>query len=114
MSDNTPTYPVASIPGDGIGKDVIASTQAVIAAAERRIGGFHLEYEEQPAGAGHYAKTGIDMPEEAEAECDRIWKPLLGKLFKAVPGVEQCLKRSIGFRQNAPPMLLQPQPGRVA
>ncbi len=77
---NIPSYCVAAVPGDGIGVDVVASARAVVAAAERRVGGFELAYEELPAGARLYAETGVDMPTETSDACDRTGVILLGAI----------------------------------
>jgi len=56
------TVNVAVLPGDGIGIDVIASATSVLRAVEATVGGFSLNLEELPAGAGCYRDTGEDMP----------------------------------------------------
>jgi len=77
---NIPSYPVAALPGDGIGVDVVASARAVVAAAQRRVGGFELDYEDLPAGAKLYAETGVDMPTETSDACNRAGVILLGAI----------------------------------
>ncbi len=71
---------IAVIKGDGIGVDVTNATLAVIAAAERRIGGLSLGYEFLDAGAACFRQTGRDMApaaEQAAAAADAI---LLGAI----------------------------------
>ncbi len=73
-------FHIAVIRGDGIGADVIDATIAVIDAAQRRIGGFALAWEDLQAGAAYYAETGRDMApgaEDAAAAADAI---LLGAI----------------------------------
>jgi len=63
MPDNT-SIDVAVLPGDGIGVDVIAAASKILRCVEGKIGGFSLNLEELPAGAGLYRDTGVDMPSE--------------------------------------------------
>ena len=37
------TYRIALYPGDGIGPEVVDAARSVLDAAEKRLGGFHLE-----------------------------------------------------------------------
>ena len=57
-------YRVALIPGDGIGKDVIAEGVKVLKAAEAASGGFRIEYEEFPWSCAYYLEHGRMMPED--------------------------------------------------
>ena len=69
------TFNVAVIEGDGIGPDVVAATRAVIEAAQKRVGGFSLNFDYHAAGAGYYAEHGRDMApgsEDAVAEGQRL------------------------------------------
>ena len=62
--NNTKTYRIAVIPGDGIGPEIVpAGVQVLNAAAEGF--GFKLQYEEFPYGAGYYKETGTFMPDDA-------------------------------------------------
>ncbi|MCG3173463.1 MAG: D-malate dehydrogenase [decarboxylating] [Myxococcota bacterium] len=54
---------IAVIPGDGIGKEVIAEGCKVLEALDRRFGlGLSLEY--FPWSADHYLATGVTLPDE--------------------------------------------------
>ena len=75
-----PTFQVAVIPGDGIGVDVIASTRAVLDAAQKRIGGFTLRYDELIAGAGYFRETGRDIAPGAEDAAGKADAILLGAI----------------------------------
>ena len=57
-------YRIASIPGDGIGPEIVPAGIKVLDAAAGQFG-FGLEYEEFPYGAGHYRETGEFMPDDA-------------------------------------------------
>jgi 3-isopropylmalate dehydrogenase len=79
------TYRIAVVGGDGIGPEVIASTVAVLGAAERLISGFHLEFVTAPAGAGTYLEQGEALPASTLAACREADAILLGAC--GLPGV---------------------------
>ena len=58
-------YNVASIPGDGIGKEVIPAGLAVLKALESRCGDFKLNVEQFPWGSDYYRGTGRMLPADA-------------------------------------------------
>jgi 3-isopropylmalate dehydrogenase len=63
---------ICVLPGDGIGAEVIDATLPVLQKAAK---GFSLQFETHPAGAQHYKKTGIALPEptfEAARKADAI------------------------------------------
>ena len=57
-------YRIASIPGDGIGHEVVAEGVRVVSAAARRFG-FTCAFEELPWGSQHYLERGRMMPDDA-------------------------------------------------
>ncbi|MFL5185722.1 MAG: tartrate dehydrogenase, partial [Microvirga sp.] len=57
------SYKIAAIPGDGIGKEVIAAGVEVLQALAARDGGFKLEFESFDWGSDYYKKHGVMMPE---------------------------------------------------
>jgi len=56
------TYGIASIPGDGIGVEVIAEGEKVLAELARRDGGFRLEFTPFDWSSARYKKTGAYIP----------------------------------------------------
>lgn len=56
------TYRIATIPGDGIGKEVIPAAQAVLEALVRDDAGFGLGFENFDWGGDYYRKHGVMMP----------------------------------------------------
>ena len=56
------TYRIASIPGDGIGIEVIAEGQKVLAELARRDGGFALEFTNFDWSSERYLARGAYMP----------------------------------------------------
>jgi tartrate dehydrogenase/decarboxylase/D-malate dehydrogenase len=63
---------IAAIPGDGIGKEVIAAGLEVLAALERRDGGFRLAVEHFPWGSDYFREHGKLMPEDGVAALKRF------------------------------------------
>jgi tartrate dehydrogenase/decarboxylase / D-malate dehydrogenase len=57
------SYKIAAVPGDGIGKEVIAAGVEVLQALAARDGGFKLEFEAFDWGSDYYKKHGVMMPE---------------------------------------------------
>src|SRR4051812_1217617 len=57
-------YRIAAIPGDGIGKEVIAAGVEVLNALAERDGGFRLSFDHFDWGSDYYKKNGVMMPED--------------------------------------------------
>ncbi|MGL4288532.1 MAG: tartrate dehydrogenase [Phreatobacter sp.] len=57
------TYRIAAIPGDGIGKEVIAAGIEVLQALARREGGFALTFDHFDWGSDYYKTHGVMMPD---------------------------------------------------
>jgi 3-isopropylmalate dehydrogenase len=62
-------FQIAVLPGDGIGTEVMGPCLEVLAAAERRVGGFSLATASYPAGAGHYRDHGEALPKSTLNAC---------------------------------------------
>jgi tartrate dehydrogenase/decarboxylase/D-malate dehydrogenase len=58
------TYRIATIPGDGIGKEVIPAGQEVMQALAKACGTFAFEFENFGWGGDHYRQHGVMMPAE--------------------------------------------------
>ena len=72
---------IAVIKGDGIGVDVTNSSLTVLEAAQRRTGGFALEFSEIKAGAAYFLESGYDIEpggESAAASADAIFLGAIG------------------------------------
>ncbi len=57
------TYRIALMPGDGIGPEVVAEAVRVLRAVAARIAELAFSFEEFPAGAGEYLKSGNPLSE---------------------------------------------------
>ena len=57
------TYRIATIPGDGIGKEVVPEGQKVLEALARQNPTLKFEFEDFDWGGDYYRKHGMMMPE---------------------------------------------------
>lgn len=58
------TYAIASIPGDGIGKEVVPAGQKVLEALAQASGNLRFEFEYFDWGGDYYRKHGVMMPDD--------------------------------------------------
>ena len=56
------TYRIATIPGDGIGQEVIPAGQQVMQVLAQSHGGFAFDFENFDWGGDHYRRHGVMMP----------------------------------------------------
>ena len=74
-----PSHHIAVLPGDGIGKEVMAAAGQVLKTVTQRIGvGFSLDY--QLAGAQHYLNSGVALPESTLKVCEQADAILFGAM----------------------------------
>src|SRR5919112_3012639 len=73
-------YRIAAVPGDGIGKEVIAAGIEVLNALAERNGNFSFEFESFDWGSDYYKKHGVMMP----ADGGEKLKPFNAIYFGAV------------------------------
>lgn len=66
ISPPTPksSYKIASIPGDGIGPEVIAAAVEILKALTKKLSKFKLEFTEFDWGTERFLKTGSYTPED--------------------------------------------------
>lgn len=62
------TYKIAAIPGDGIGKEVIAAGVEALQALAARDGGFKLQFAHFDWGSDYYKAHGVMMPADGRAQ----------------------------------------------
>jgi tartrate dehydrogenase/decarboxylase/D-malate dehydrogenase len=79
-----PSYRIALIPGDGIGKEVTGEAVRVLEAAGKRFA-IVFEWAEFPWSCGYYTKTGRMMPEDGIEQVRDFDAILLGAV--GAPGV---------------------------
>ena len=68
MESQTPTYPIAVIPGDGIGPEIVGVTLQILKQVAE-LEGFGVDLTEYEAGAAAYQKYGNALPPETMAAC---------------------------------------------
>ncbi len=76
-----PTLRIATIPGDGIGPEVLTVGRAVVDAVAETSSEFSVDWTELPWGCGYYEQTGRMMPEDGLAvlrEFDAIYFGAVG------------------------------------
>ena len=77
---NAHAFTIAVLPGDGIGPEVMAPCLEILNLSARKTGGFSLELQELPAGAGAYLEAGAALPEETMARARAADAILLGAM----------------------------------
>lgn len=73
------SYEIAVLPGDGIGREVMAAALAVLHAVAPRIGR-RFDTVDHPAGALHYLDSGVALPDATLAACRRADAILFGAM----------------------------------
>lgn len=66
MTSKNSTLRIASLPGDGIGREIVPATLAVVDRVRSHFGGFELKIDERlDCGAAYYRESGRDCSKEA-------------------------------------------------
>ncbi|MCM3713961.1 isocitrate/isopropylmalate dehydrogenase family protein [Alkalihalobacillus oceani] len=73
-------FNIATLPGDGVGPEIISEGIKVLQAAEKIVSGFSLDFQKYDAGAGHYVKTGDVFPDSTYEECKESDAIFLGSM----------------------------------
>ncbi|MFN3648323.1 MAG: isocitrate/isopropylmalate dehydrogenase family protein [Armatimonadota bacterium] len=124
------TYQIAVLPGDGIGPEVTAEGVRALRAAEQAVGGFQLEMEALPAGAGEYLENGAPLPEATLSRCREVDAVFLGAMglpdvrwpdgTEMVPQIELRFRldlyagiRPVRWYPGVPAVLAQKRPEEV-
>ena len=92
MSD--PTFLVATMPGDGIGKDIIKSATSIVDLSSEIVGGYKCNWQMIKAGAEYFALNGIDVEPGGEDKADKADSIFLGAIglptIRHKDGTEIC------------------------
>ena len=95
-------FQIATIPGDGIGKDIIKSAMSVVDLTSEIVGGYKCEWEIIKAGAEYFEMTGNDVEPGGEYKADRSDSIFLGAIglptVRHDDGTEIC--PHLRFREN--------------
>lgn len=73
-------YPIALLPGDGIGPEVVREAVRVLDALQQAHGGFRCDYSEYAIGAGEYLRSGNPLPEPTFEKISEHKAILLGAM----------------------------------
>jgi tartrate dehydrogenase/decarboxylase / D-malate dehydrogenase len=97
---SVPTYRIAVIPGDGIGKEVVPEGQRVLGAAAKRFG-FELCWDEFEWSCEHYMRHNRMMPENGLRQISRHDAIFLGAVgWPSVPDHISLWQLLIPIRRN--------------
>ena len=123
-------YRIVVLPGDGIGLEVTGEAVRALETAQRVSGGFRLAFEEHPAGAGEFLKSGNPLPDATVDACRAADAILLGAMglpdvrwpdgTEMVPQIELRFRldlyagiRPVKWYPGVPAVLAQKQPQEV-
>ncbi|MET3505400.1 isocitrate/isopropylmalate dehydrogenase family protein [Halalkalibacter oceani] len=73
-------FQITTLPGDGIGPEIVKEGIKVMKAAEKIVSGFTLDFQHFDAGAGHYVKTGNVFPDLSYKACQESHAIFLGSM----------------------------------
>ena len=111
------SHRIVTIPGDGIGPEILASALEVLAETERCLGDFHLQMEEHLGGVACYEQTGQALTDDSLEACRRadvVLKAPVGLPWKRRPdGTEVgllggVLRNGLDLYANVRPIKLWP------
>ncbi|HUP97075.1 MAG TPA: isocitrate/isopropylmalate dehydrogenase family protein [Usitatibacter sp.] len=80
MKPSTPSFDVAVLPGDGIGREVMDACLELLAAAEVASGGPRLRLTKHNAGAQYYVESGDALPTATVDACRKADAILFGSM----------------------------------
>jgi 3-isopropylmalate dehydrogenase len=116
-------FRIATIPGDGVGPEVVAAARRVVDAAAERFG-FDVEWSEHPAGGNAIDAYGVAIRDEDVEACGAADAILLGACGgpkwdnpKATVRPEQALftqRGALGLFANLRPVTVHPTIGASA
>src|SRR5215467_15495189 len=96
-------HTITLIPGDGIGPEVSAATQSVLAAA-----GVNIQWDVQPAGAAVAEKRGTVLPDEVLASIRKnrvaLKGPIATPIGKGFRSVNVTLRQALDLHANLRPV----------
>jgi isocitrate/isopropylmalate dehydrogenase len=88
-----PTYRIASIPGDGIGTEVVAAAIQVVEKLAKTLDTFQIEFTHIPWGTAYYKQHGRYLPEDGLDTLRQFDAGLFGAV--GAPGMYDM--REVGF-----------------
>ena len=101
-------YRIATIPGDGIGPEVMEATISVLEALAEARGDLNFEFLELPAGDGTKAETGVALPAETPKEVERSDACLFAAVGETAKEVILPLRQGLDLYVNMRPAKVYP------
>ncbi len=99
----TSTYRIAIFSGDGIGPEVMEVALDVLRCAVDNVPGISIQFTEHQAGAKHYRRTGVVLPERVLDDCRSADAVLLSAIglpdVRRADGTEVQPEMMIGLRR---------------
>ena len=87
-------FQIATVPGDGIGKDILTSAISIVDLSSEIIGGFKCNWELINAGAEYFASQGCDVEPDGEEKITNADSIFLGAIglptIRYEDGTEIC------------------------
>ena len=109
-------YRVISLPGDGIGPEVMDAALNVLEAVSQKVPELQIQIEKREAGANHYLKTGTILPESVLNDCLKADAVLLAAIglpevrkpdgTEVQPDMMVGLRRAMGLHSAVRPVKL--------
>ena len=84
-------FNIGTLPGDGVGPEVIDEGIKVLKAAEALITGFSLDFQKYDAGNAYYIKTGEALPEKVFQDCKASHAIYMGAIGLPKAGMNPVL-----------------------
>ena len=104
-------YRVMTLPGDGVGPEVLKEGVKVLRAAQKAVGGFELEFQDYAVGANCYLKTGSALSEAVFQECKKADAIYMGAI--GIPGDRLRRRCSKNVPATAAARPIATTPGRI-
>jgi len=104
----TRRYRIATIPGDGIGPEVMEAAVSVLNALAEARGDFRFEFVELQAGDRTRAETGVALPAETLAEVERSDACLFAAVGETAKDVILPLRQNLDLYVNLRPTKAYP------
>jgi len=109
------TYKIASIPGDGVGKELLPIGEKVLNKLSEIDGSFKFEFETFPWGCEHYLDKGMVMPSDGLQKLEKFDAIYLGAVghpkvpdYVASDGLLYTIRKGFNQYVNMRPIKLLP------
>ncbi|MDF2570713.1 MAG: 3-isopropylmalate dehydrogenase [Sporomusa sp.] len=87
-------YNIATLPGDGVGVEVIAESIKVLTALQQHVGGYELDFQHYDVGVVQYLKAGEVISDNVFNECQKSDAIYLGALGTPNAGMDMVVDKN--------------------